>query len=342
MLWLSDPGETLPLPVEGCSPAVAFDTILEVHRKIMDMAVADWANESPASAVEPIVGVDLMMSSVAAQPQPPGTHVKFNESPASPVSDSVATPEVIIDLTTTSEHPLLIVVIEDGATVPPDHGTTTPAPPPPPPPPLVDDVRAMQEAYAGNHDTSTTTTITEPAPAPPPPLPRTDDVYALRDVYAGDNAKADRVRYLDANLKTMKVAYTRWWVADNAELPATQPSTSTNHTATSKWTWSTTSSEMSASSCRHSGLISTIASQVRVILAGRIVNREEVMCQVMRELSDIFNMAILPEFKDSIVDAVLEQARPLATLWEVAWPCRQHAVYCISLSMLCQLCQLYS
>ena len=139
-------------------------------------------------------------------------------------------------------------------------------------------------------------------------------MYALRDVYAGDNAKADRVRYLDANLKTMKVAYTRWWVADNAELPATQPSTSTNHTATSKWTWSTTSSEMSASSCRHSGLISTIASQVRVILAGRIVNREEVMCQVMRELSDIFNMAILPEFKDSIVDAVLEQARPLATL----------------------------
>ena len=156
-------------------------------------------------------------------------------------------------------------------------------------PPLADDVRTMQEAYAGNHDTSTTTTITEPAPPPPPP--RADDAYAMWDAYAGDNAKAGRVCYLDANLKTMKVAYTRRWVADNAEPSATQPSTSTNHTATSKWTWSTTSSEMSASSCRHSGLISTIASQVRVILAGRIVNRQEVMFQVMRELSDIFYKA---------------------------------------------------
>ena len=61
-------------------------------------------------------------------------------------------------------------------------------------------------------------------------------------------------------------------------------------------------------------MITTIANQVRVILAGRIVNRQEVMCQVLSELSDIFNMAMLPEFKESIVDEVLEQARPLATL----------------------------
>ena len=182
-------------------------------------------------------------------------------------------------------------------------------------PPLADDVRAMQEAYAGNHDTSTTTTITEP-PAPPPPW--ADDVYAMRDVYAGNNAKADRVRYFfrrkSKNDEGGVYTVTHRWVADNAEKPATQPSTSTNHTATSNWTWSTTSSEMSASSCRHSRLISMIASQVRGNLAGRILNRELVMCQVMRELSDIFNMAMLPEFKDSIVDAVVEQARPLATL----------------------------
>ena len=179
-------------------------------------------------------------------------------------------------------------------------------------PPLADDVRTMQEAYAGNHDTSTTTTITEPAPPPPPP--RADDAYAMRDVYAGDNAKADRVRYFfrrkSKNDEGGVYTVTHRWVADNAEKPATQPSTSTNHTATSNWTWSTTSSEMSASSCRHSRLISTIASQVRVILAGRIVNRELVMFQVMRELGDIFNMAMLPEFKESIVDAVLEQANP--------------------------------
>ena len=205
-------------------------------------------------------------------------------------------------------------MIEDGATVPPDHGTTTTAPAPLPP--LVDDVRAMQEVYAGNHHTRTTTTITEQSPAAvPPPPPRADDAYTMRDVYADDNANANAhlVRYLDANLKMLKVAYSRRWVADNADPPVTQLSSSTNHTATSNCTWSTTSSEMSASSCRH-WLISTIANQVRVILAGRIVNRQEVMCQVMRELSDIFNMAMLPEFKDSIVGAVLEQARPLATL----------------------------
>ena len=233
----------------------------------------------------------------------------------------MATPEVVIDdLTPTSEHAVFIVVLEDDTTGPPDHGTTAPAP-------LMDDVRAMQQAYANKHDTTTTTTITELAAAQPPTNqhthtttttiteptptarpPRADDAYTTQDVYPGDKPKSD--------LKMMKAVYTRRWVADNAESPATQPSSSTtNHTATSNSTWSTTSSERSTSTCcSMHWMITTIANQVRVILAGRIVNRQEVMCQVLSELSDIFNMAMLPEFKESIVDEVLEQARPLATL----------------------------
>ena len=66
------------------------------------------------------------------------------------------------------------------------------------------------------------------------PPPQADDARVMREAYAGDNAKSDR----DADLNTMKVAYTRRWVAANAERPATQSSTNAaNHTATSNWTW---------------------------------------------------------------------------------------------------------
>ena len=72
-------------------------------------ATLDDSSYSPASvAADPIVGVDRMLSEVAA------THVVFDEPPASPEPP----PEVVIDLTTTSDWPLMVVVIEDA---PPPH-----------------------------------------------------------------------------------------------------------------------------------------------------------------------------------------------------------------------------
>ena len=88
----------------------------------MATAVArrDWASDSPASPMEPVIVVDEMMSSCVAPPPTTGTHITFQYSPASSVSDSMATPEVVIDLTTASERPRLVVVVEDGgATAPP-------------------------------------------------------------------------------------------------------------------------------------------------------------------------------------------------------------------------------
>ena len=209
-------------------------------------ATLDDSSYSPASvAADPIVGVDRMLSEVAA------THVVFNEPPAS----SEPPPEVVIDLTTTSDRPLLVVVIED-------EDATVPAPPPPPQPPRADDVPVMQQAYAGD---------------------------------------AGRVRYINNNLKTMKVAYTRRWVAET-----TTPSTS--KPSTSDWTWSTTSSEMSSS--LQAGIVSTIASQVRGSLAGRVVSRDDVSLRVLQEFSNVFRMAMQPEFQDSIVDEVLEPTNP--------------------------------
>ena len=59
----TDSDRTLPL-VEGCcSPAVAFDPIVAVHRQIMATAIAqkDWASDSPALPMDPVVGVDELM-----------------------------------------------------------------------------------------------------------------------------------------------------------------------------------------------------------------------------------------------------------------------------------------
>ena len=77
--------------------------------------------------------------------------------------------------------------------------------------------------------------------APPPP-PQADDARTMQEAYAGDVAKANR----DAEMNNMKEAYTRHWVAETTTLSSAKPSTS-------NWTWSTTSSEVSASSSRHSG-----------------------------------------------------------------------------------------
>ena len=60
--------------------------------------------------------------------------------------------------------------------------------------------------------------------------------------------------------------------------------------------------------------MSTIASRVRGNLAGRTVGRDDVSFQVLQELSDVFRMAMLPEFQNSIVDEVMEPA----TLGEAA------------------------
>ncbi len=208
-------------------------------------ATLDDSSYSPASvAADPIVGVDRMLSEVAA------THVVFDEPPASPEPP----PEGVIDLTTTSDRPLLVLVIEA-------EDATLPAPPQPQPP-RADDVPVMQQAYAGD---------------------------------------ADRVRYINNDLKTMKVAYTRRWVAET-----TTPSTS--KPSTSDWTWSTTSSEMSSS--LQAGIVSTIASQVRGSLAGRVVSRDDVSLRVLQEFSNVFRMAMQPEFQDSIVDEVLEPTNP--------------------------------
>ena len=181
--------------------------------------------------MHPVVGVDEMMSEVSAP------HITFLDSPASPVSDSTATPAVVIDLTTASDRPLLVVVVDDGG------ATATPTP---------------------NYTTTT---------APP----QADDARAMREAYAGDVAKANR----DEEMKSMKVAYTRRWVAETTTPSSAMPSAS-------NWTWSTTSSEVSATSTQHSGVVSTIASRVRGNLAGRTVSRDHVSLHVLQELSDVF------------------------------------------------------
>ena len=152
-----------------------------------------------------------------------------------------------------------------------------------------------------------------------PQPPQADDVPWMQEAYTGDVAlKADRVRYINTDLKMMNVAYTGLWVAETTKPSSAKPSTS-------KWTWSTTSSEMSTSFSLQAGIVSTIASQVQGNLAGRTVSRDDVSFGVLQELSDVFRMAMLPEFQDSIVDEVLEPANP----WEAAWPCRKQAAYCI-------------
>ena len=102
--------------------------------------------------------------------------------------------------------------------------------------------------------------------------PQVDDARTMQEAYAGDVAKANR----DAEMNNMKEAYTRRWVAETTTLSSAKPSTS-------NWTWSTTSSEVSASSSRHSAVVSTIASRVRGNLAGRTVGRDDVSFQVLQE-----------------------------------------------------------
>ena len=139
-------------------------------------------------------------------------------------------------------------------------------------------------------------------PPPPPPQPQqADDESVMSAAY---ELKADRVSYINNDSKMMKVAYTRRWVvATTKSLPAKQ--------SASDWTWSSTSSEMSASSSLQAGIATTMASQVRGRLAGRTVSWDDVAFRVLQELSDVFYMAMLPEFQDSIIDEVLEPA----TLW---------------------------
>ena len=103
--------------------------------------------------------------------------------------------------------------------------------------------------------------------------------------------------------KMVKVAYTRRWVAATTKSASKQ--------STSDWTWASTStsSEMSASSTSlQNGIATTIARQVRSRLGGRTVSRDDVIFQVHRELSDVFYMAMLPEFQDSIIDEVFNPA----------------------------------
>ena len=117
-----------------------------------------------------------------------------------------------------------------------------------------------------------------------------DDVSVMRAAY---ELKADRVRDINTDLKMMKVAYTRRWVAATTKsLPAKQ--------SASDWTWASTStsSEMSASSSLQAGIAATIASQVRGRLAGRTVSRDDVAFRVLQELSDVFRMAMVPERVD--------------------------------------------
>ena len=214
----------------------ANDRIVAVQRVLTDMAVARTKTavhesySSAAVAADPIVGIDRLLSEVAA------THVVFHDPPASPepphteygcssaLQDSA---EVVLDIATTSDRPLTIVVLEDD--------DDTPPPPPPPQPQQADDVSVMRAAY---------------------------------------ELKADRVRYINTDLKMMKVAYTRRWVAATTKsLPAKQ--------SASDWTWActSTSSEMSASSSLQAGIAATIARQVRGRLTGRTVSRYDVITQ---------------------------------------------------------------
>ena len=163
----------------------ANDRIVAVQRVLTDMAVARTKTavhesySSAAVAADPIVGIDRLLSEVAA------THVVFHDPLASPepphteygcssaLQDSA---EVVLDIATTSHRPLTIVVVED------DDDTPPPPPPPPPQPQQADDVSVMRAAY---------------------------------------ELKADRVRYINTDLKMMKVAYTRRWVAATTKsLPA--------------------------------------------------------------------------------------------------------------------------
>ena len=212
----------------------------------------------PTVAADPIVGIDRLLSEVAAVT----THVVFDDSPASPEpphtehgcsSALQESSDVVFDIATTSDRPLTIVVVED------DDDTT-----PPPQPQQADDVTAMRAAY---------------------------------------ELKADRVSYINNESKMVKVAYTRRWVAATTKSSSKQ--------STSDWTWASTStsSEMSASSTSlQDGIATTIARQVRSRLGGRTVSRDDVIFQVHRELSDVFYMAMLPEFQDSIIDEVFNPA----------------------------------
>ena len=138
-----------------------------------------------------------------------------------------------------------------------------------------------------------------PPPLPPPQPQQADDVTAMRAAY---ELKADRVSYINNDSKMLKVAYTRRWVAATTKSPAKQ--------SASDWTWASTStsSEMSATSTLQDGIATTIARQVRGRLAGRTVSRDDVAFRVHRELSDVFYMAMLPEFQDSVIDEVFNLA----------------------------------
>ena len=216
---------------------------------------------SPAVAADPIVGIDQLLSDVAATHVT--THVVFHDPPASPEpphaehgcsSALQESADVVLNIATTSDRALTIVVVEDD---------DTPSPPPPPQPQQANDVTAMRAACA---------------------------------------LKADRVSYINNDSEMLKVAYTRRWVTATTKSPAKQ--------SASDWTWASTStsSEMSATSTLQDGIATTIARQVRGRLAGRTVSRDDVAFRVHRELSDVFYMAMLPEFQDSIIYEVFNPA----------------------------------
>ena len=78
---------------------------------------------SPAVAADPIVGIDQLLSEVAATHVT--THVVFHDPPASPEpphtehgcsSALQESAEVVLNIATTSDRPLTIVVVEDDDT----------------------------------------------------------------------------------------------------------------------------------------------------------------------------------------------------------------------------------
>ena len=217
----TDAEQALPPTVQGCcSPAVANDPIVAVQRVLTDIAVARKKAALHESYSSAAVAADPIVGIDRLLSEVAATHVVFNDPPVSPEP-----PHTEYGCSS---------ALQDSAEVVLDIATTLDRP-------------LTIVVLEDDDDT--------PPPPPSPPQPQqADDVSVMREAY---ELKAGRVRYINTDLKMMKVAYTRRWLAATTKsLPAKQ--------SASDWTWTSTSSEMSASSSLQAGIAATIASQVRV------------------------------------------------------------------------------
>ena len=169
----TDAEQALPPTVQGCcSPAVANDPIVAVQRVLTDMAVARTKAALHESYSSAAVAADPIVGIDRLLSEVAATHVVFHGPPPSP-----GPPYTEYGCSS---------VLQESAVVVLDIATTSDRP-------------LTIGVLEDDDDT--------PPPPPPPQPHQADDVSVMRAAY---ELKADRVRYINTDLKMMPIPAVGW------------------------------------------------------------------------------------------------------------------------------------